>query len=119
MVAKIKKKRIKKTEAKNIKTTTHCLFKTSIFQNLIYFFQSQAEAHYKGNRHARRIKGIETSKTTRSQDGDKQPPPPPASPSIAGLLSSSPKPDGNDKQGKLQQQYMSNTLCFKQPYFAF
>uniref|UniRef100_A0A3P9K6W2 C2H2-type domain-containing protein n=1 Tax=Oryzias latipes TaxID=8090 RepID=A0A3P9K6W2_ORYLA len=45
--------------------------------------ESQAEAHYKGNRHARRIKGIETSKTTRSQDGDKQPPPPPASPSIA------------------------------------
>uniref|UniRef100_A0A3B3IBF1 G-protein coupled receptors family 1 profile domain-containing protein n=2 Tax=Oryzias latipes TaxID=8090 RepID=A0A3B3IBF1_ORYLA len=60
--------------------------------------ESQAEAHYKGNRHARRIKGIETSKTTRSQDGDKQPPPPPASPSIAGLLSSSPKPDGTDKQ---------------------
>uniref|UniRef100_A0A7N8Y4C1 Zinc finger protein 385A-like n=1 Tax=Mastacembelus armatus TaxID=205130 RepID=A0A7N8Y4C1_9TELE len=26
--------------------------------------ESQAEAHYKGNRHARRVKGIETSKTT-------------------------------------------------------
>nr|XP_040048869.1 zinc finger protein 385A isoform X1 [Gasterosteus aculeatus aculeatus] len=32
--------------------------------------ESQAEAHYKGNRHARRVKGIETSKT-RPQDGDK------------------------------------------------
>uniref|UniRef100_A0A672JMZ7 Zinc finger protein 385A n=1 Tax=Salarias fasciatus TaxID=181472 RepID=A0A672JMZ7_SALFA len=30
--------------------------------------ESQAEAHYKGNRHARRVKGIETSKTTRLQD---------------------------------------------------
>uniref|UniRef100_A0A3Q0QTX6 Zinc finger protein 385A n=1 Tax=Amphilophus citrinellus TaxID=61819 RepID=A0A3Q0QTX6_AMPCI len=43
--------------------------------------ESQAEAHYKGNRHARRVKGIETSKTTRLQDGDKQHHPPPASPS--------------------------------------
>uniref|UniRef100_A0A672JNT1 Zinc finger protein 385A n=1 Tax=Salarias fasciatus TaxID=181472 RepID=A0A672JNT1_SALFA len=42
--------------------------------------ESQAEAHYKGNRHARRVKGIETSKTTRLQDGDKQQPVPPASP---------------------------------------
>ncbi|KAI4824616.1 hypothetical protein KUCAC02_013115 [Chaenocephalus aceratus] len=31
--------------------------------------ESQAEAHYKGNRHARRIKGIETSKS-RPQEGD-------------------------------------------------
>lgn len=43
--------------------------------NLSFLFvrlllQSQAEAHYKGNRHARRVKGIETSKT-RPQDGDK------------------------------------------------
>ncbi|KAF3856452.1 hypothetical protein F7725_017175 [Dissostichus mawsoni] len=37
--------------------------------------ESQAEAHYKGNRHARRMKGIETSKTSRFQDGDKQHPP--------------------------------------------
>uniref|UniRef100_A0AAZ3SE04 C2H2-type domain-containing protein n=1 Tax=Oncorhynchus tshawytscha TaxID=74940 RepID=A0AAZ3SE04_ONCTS len=32
--------------------------------------ESQAEAHYKGNRHARRVKGIETSKS-RPQEGDK------------------------------------------------
>ncbi|CAG6021423.1 unnamed protein product [Menidia menidia] len=32
--------------------------------------ESQAEAHYKGNRHARRVKGIETSKG-RPLDGDK------------------------------------------------
>uniref|UniRef100_A0A3Q4AVG9 C2H2-type domain-containing protein n=1 Tax=Mola mola TaxID=94237 RepID=A0A3Q4AVG9_MOLML len=32
--------------------------------------ESQAEAHYKGNRHARRVKGIETSKS-RPQDGEK------------------------------------------------
>uniref|UniRef100_A0A3Q2YY02 Zinc finger protein 385A n=1 Tax=Hippocampus comes TaxID=109280 RepID=A0A3Q2YY02_HIPCM len=43
--------------------------------------ESQAEAHYKGNRHARRIKGIETSKTGRLQDGDKQHSPPTTSPS--------------------------------------
>uniref|UniRef100_A0A3B3VXA1 Zinc finger protein 385A n=1 Tax=Poecilia latipinna TaxID=48699 RepID=A0A3B3VXA1_9TELE len=33
-------------------------------------FNSEAEAHYKGNRHARRVKGIETSKS-RPQEGDK------------------------------------------------
>ncbi|TNN81406.1 Zinc finger protein 385A [Liparis tanakae] len=48
---------------------------------------SQAEAHYKGNRHARRVKGIETSKTTRLQEGDKKHPPPTATP-----LASSPSP---------------------------
>ncbi|KAM9785475.1 zinc finger protein 385A [Neosynchiropus ocellatus] len=48
--------------------------------------ESQAEAHYKGNRHARRVKGIETSKS-RPQEGDKPqtvtpgaPPSPPAAP---------------------------------------
>ncbi|XP_034028279.1 zinc finger protein 385A isoform X2 [Thalassophryne amazonica] len=34
--------------------------------------EGQAEAHYKGNRHARRVKGIETSKS-RPQDRDKPP----------------------------------------------
>uniref|UniRef100_A0A8C7N076 Zinc finger protein 385A-like n=1 Tax=Oncorhynchus kisutch TaxID=8019 RepID=A0A8C7N076_ONCKI len=34
------------------------------------FNTSQADAHYKGNRHARRVKGIETSKS-RPQEGDK------------------------------------------------
>ncbi|XP_061759378.1 zinc finger protein 385A isoform X3 [Nerophis ophidion] len=38
--------------------------------NLFHNFNtSQAESHYKGNRHARRVKGIETSKSR--QDGDK------------------------------------------------
>ncbi|XP_062256299.1 zinc finger protein 385A-like isoform X2 [Platichthys flesus] len=57
--------------------------------------ESQAEAHYKGNRHARRVKGIETSKTARLQDGDKQPPPPTATPSPPGPSPSSPVPDPN------------------------
>ncbi|KAJ8017055.1 hypothetical protein DPEC_G00013790 [Dallia pectoralis] len=35
--------------------------------------ESQAEAHYKGNRHARRVKGIETSKS-RPQEGEKTTP---------------------------------------------
>lgn len=73
----------------------------------ILVFQSQAEAHYKGNRHARRVKGIETSKTTRLQDGDKQHHPPPASPSPPGPLPSSPEPDpNNNKQG---EHRLSNT----------
>uniref|UniRef100_A0A8C6WWR9 Zinc finger protein 385A n=1 Tax=Neogobius melanostomus TaxID=47308 RepID=A0A8C6WWR9_9GOBI len=38
------------------------------------FNTSQAEAHYKGNRHARRVKGIETTKNGRAQDGDRQNP---------------------------------------------
>ena len=63
------------------------------------FLQSQAEAHYKGNRHARRVKGIETSKT-RPQEGDKQPPPPNTSPSPPRPSPSSPEPDPSSKQGK-------------------
>ncbi|XP_054633097.1 zinc finger protein 385A isoform X2 [Dunckerocampus dactyliophorus] len=49
--------------------------------------ESQAEAHYKGNRHARRVKGIETSKS-RCQDGDKpsHTVTPTASPSPPGAL---------------------------------
>uniref|UniRef100_A0A665VWZ3 Zinc finger protein 385A n=1 Tax=Echeneis naucrates TaxID=173247 RepID=A0A665VWZ3_ECHNA len=58
--------------------------------------ESQAEAHYKGNRHARRVKGIETSKTARLQDGDKLHPPPTASPSPPGPSPSSPEPDPNN-----------------------
>ncbi|XP_061075933.1 zinc finger protein 385A-like isoform X2 [Conger conger] len=54
--------------------------------------ESQAEAHYKGNRHARRVKGIETSKT-RPQDGDKPPPAPAASPSPTGALPVTPDPE--------------------------
>ncbi|XP_069509323.1 zinc finger protein 385A isoform X3 [Ambystoma mexicanum] len=33
--------------------------------------ESQAEAHYKGNRHARRVKGIEAAKTRQKDPGDK------------------------------------------------
>uniref|UniRef100_UPI003AAFABFE zinc finger protein 385A-like isoform X1 n=1 Tax=Centroberyx gerrardi TaxID=166262 RepID=UPI003AAFABFE len=60
--------------------------------------ESQAEAHYKGNRHARRVKGIETSKTARPQDGDKQHPPPTASPSPPGPSPSSPEPDPSKQE---------------------
>ncbi|XP_066527470.1 zinc finger protein 385A isoform X2 [Hoplias malabaricus] len=50
--------------------------------------ESQAEAHYKGNRHARRVKGIETSKS-RPQESDKPPPGPTSSPSPPGALPTS------------------------------
>ncbi|XP_062299125.1 zinc finger protein 385A-like [Scomber scombrus] len=69
--------------------------------------ESQAEAHYKGNRHARRVKGIETSKTARLQDGDKQHPPLTASPSPPGPSPSSPEPDPN-KQDDTQSCPNSN-----------
>ncbi|KAM6977150.1 zinc finger protein 385A [Aplochiton taeniatus] len=45
--------------------------------------ESQAEAHYKGNRHARRVKGIETSKS-RPQEGEKPALVPATSPSPPG-----------------------------------
>lgn len=35
--------------------------------------QSQAEAHYKGNRHARRVKGIEAAKTRGREPGVREP----------------------------------------------
>lgn len=55
--------------------------------------ESQAEAHYKGNRHARRVKGIETSKS-RPQEGDKpQTVPPTSSPSPPGAPSAAPDSD--------------------------
>nr|XP_023412912.1 zinc finger protein 385A isoform X1 [Loxodonta africana] len=43
--------------------------------------QSQAEAHYKGNRHARRVKGIEAAKTRSREPGIREPgdPAPPGS----------------------------------------
>ncbi|XP_056442749.1 zinc finger protein 385A isoform X1 [Gadus chalcogrammus] len=50
--------------------------------------ESQAEAHYKGNRHARRVKGIETSKS-RPQEGDKPLTAPPISPPPGGPLGGS------------------------------
>ncbi|KAJ8258173.1 hypothetical protein GJAV_G00193980 [Gymnothorax javanicus] len=54
--------------------------------------ESQAEAHYKGNRHARRVKGIETSKS-RPQDSDKTLPVPTTSPSPPRPPSSAPDTD--------------------------
>ncbi|KAL7864950.1 hypothetical protein AOLI_G00163700 [Acnodon oligacanthus] len=56
--------------------------------------ESQAEAHYKGNRHARRVKGIETSKT-RPQESDKPPPGPTSSPSPPGAQPSSTDTDSS------------------------
>ncbi|KAG7264408.1 hypothetical protein CRUP_014317 [Coryphaenoides rupestris] len=61
---------------------------------------SQAEAHYKGNRHARRVKGIETSKTGRTQDGDKAQLPPPSSPLTPGPSPSSPEPTNTLPNGE-------------------
>nr|XP_057910372.1 zinc finger protein 385A-like [Doryrhamphus excisus] len=57
--------------------------------------ESQAEAHYKGNRHARRVKGMETARTVRPQDGDKQHPPPTTSPSPPGPSPSRLDPGAN------------------------
>ncbi|XP_048840252.1 zinc finger protein 385A-like isoform X1 [Brienomyrus brachyistius] len=51
--------------------------------------ESQAEAHYKGNRHARRVKGIETSKS-RPQENSRTPPAPVTSPSPSGALPAAP-----------------------------
>ncbi|XP_053173783.1 zinc finger protein 385A isoform X2 [Scomber japonicus] len=60
--------------------------------------ESQAEAHYKGNRHARRVKGIETSKS-RPQDGDKpHTVPPTTSPSPPGAPGTAPDSEPS-KQG--------------------
>ncbi|KAL3058495.1 hypothetical protein OYC64_010613 [Pagothenia borchgrevinki] len=80
--------------------------------------ESQAEAHYKGNRHARRVKGIETSKTSRFQDGDKQHPPP-ASPSPPGMSPSSPEPDSNKQDDILSCPNFNNSpltpICLPTP----
>uniref|UniRef100_A0A8C4ZNV4 C2H2-type domain-containing protein n=1 Tax=Gadus morhua TaxID=8049 RepID=A0A8C4ZNV4_GADMO len=55
--------------------------------------QSQAEAHYKGNRHARRVKGMETSKSGRSPDADKTQPPLLVCPPAPGTSPCSPGPE--------------------------
>ncbi|XP_071018362.1 zinc finger protein 385A-like isoform X1 [Oncorhynchus clarkii lewisi] len=68
--------------------------------------ESQAEAHYKGNRHARRVKGIETSKT-RPQEGDKLATLPTAAPSPPGPSPSSPGPNPI-KQDDAQSRPHSN-----------
>ncbi|XP_067382905.1 zinc finger protein 385A isoform X3 [Channa argus] len=67
--------------------------------------ESQAEAHYKGNRHARRVKGIETSKS-RPQEGDKpNTVPPTSSPSAPGAPGNAPdsEPSKADETRPLSQ----------------
>lgn len=54
--------------------------------------QSQAEAHYKGNRHARRVKGIEAAKTRQKEAVEKPAPVGSPSPGLA-------EPDVPDKTG--------------------
>ncbi|KAM9319903.1 zinc finger protein 385A [Gastrophryne carolinensis] len=63
--------------------------------------ESQAEAHYKGNRHARRVKGIENAKTRQKeggQDGDRSTPliSPVPSVSESDTDSKDPHPEGAD-----------------------
>lgn len=71
--------------------------------------QSQAEAHYKGNRHARRVKGIETSKS-RPQEGDKAHTiPPTSSPSPPGASGTVPDCE-TGKAGKKQKYYQDQKL---------
>ncbi|XP_006629475.2 zinc finger protein 385A isoform X1 [Lepisosteus oculatus] len=63
--------------------------------------ESQAEAHYKGNRHARRVKGIETSKS-RPQEPDKPTPPPTTSPSPPGPPPAAPAENDTSRAGDAQ-----------------
>ncbi|XP_051914404.1 zinc finger protein 385A isoform X4 [Hippocampus zosterae] len=73
--------------------------------------ENQAEAHYKGNRHARRVKGIETSKS-RCQDGDKpQTVTPTTSPSPAGAL-------GTASEGETSKQDETQSLLNGTPLAA-
>ncbi|XP_019751213.1 zinc finger protein 385A isoform X4 [Hippocampus comes] len=73
--------------------------------------ENQAEAHYKGNRHARRVKGIETSKS-RCQDGDKpQTVTPTTSPSPPGAL-------GTASDGETSKQDETQSLLNGTPLAA-
>ncbi|KAM3935911.1 zinc finger protein 385A isoform 2-T3 [Leptodactylus fuscus] len=65
--------------------------------------ESQAEAHYKGNRHARRVKGIENAKTRQKeggQDGDRNTP----------MISPVPSASESDTDSKDQQVMDSSEL---------
>ncbi|KAG9491702.1 zinc finger protein 385A isoform X2 [Eleutherodactylus coqui] len=65
--------------------------------------ESQAEAHYKGNRHARRVKGIENAKTRQKeggQDGDRNTP----------MISPVPSVSESDTDSKDQQGMDSTEL---------
>ncbi|XP_075707996.1 zinc finger protein 385A isoform X2 [Rhinoderma darwinii] len=61
--------------------------------------ESQAESHYKGNRHARRVKGIENAKT-RKKDGDRNTP----------MISPVPSASESDTDSKDQQGMDSTEL---------
>lgn len=66
--------------------------------------ESQAEAHYKGNRHARRVKGIENAKTRQkegTQDGDRNTP----------LISPVPSASESDTDSKDHQGSESTDMC--------
>lgn len=75
--------------------------------------QSQAEAHYKGNRHARRVKGIETSKS-RPQEGDKpHAAPPTSSPSPSGAAGTPPDSEpskSGEKRRALKKKKNNNRV---------
>uniref|UniRef100_A0A8C6UJZ8 Zinc finger protein 385A n=1 Tax=Neogobius melanostomus TaxID=47308 RepID=A0A8C6UJZ8_9GOBI len=77
---------------------------------------SQAEAHYKGNRHARRVKGIETTKNGRAQDGDRQNPdacpcPPSPEPKQGESVSLNPSPSSESPPRGQGQKLLYCSLC--------
>ncbi|EMP30243.1 hypothetical protein UY3_12663 [Chelonia mydas] len=81
--------------------------------------ESQAEAHYKGNRHARRVKGMEAAKTRQKEsgprEGDKQGP-------VGSPMSSLSESD-SDKPAEQQNGLgvtvpSAPTSPFKPPYLA-
>ncbi|KAK1801560.1 hypothetical protein P4O66_004614 [Electrophorus voltai] len=74
---------------------------------------SQAEAHYKGNRHARRVKGIETSKS-RPLESDKPPPGPMASLSPPGTL----LPSGDTDSSRADETQLNRSLAAQGPMSA-
>ncbi|XP_060794468.1 zinc finger protein 385A isoform X2 [Neoarius graeffei] len=76
--------------------------------------ESQAEAHYKGNRHARRVKGIETSKT-RPQESDKPPPGPTSSPSPPGALTANSDTDSSKTEETQPVSQLSRTVVAQGP----
>lgn len=89
-----------------------CNINHAFLLSLCLLLQSQAEAHYKGNRHARRVKGIETSKS-RPQEGEKpQPLPPTSSPSPPGApatASDSEPSKAGEKTEKCYEVYKQKT----------
>ncbi|TFJ99047.1 bone morphogenetic protein 15 [Platysternon megacephalum] len=89
--------------------------------------ESQAEAHYKGNRHARRVKGMEAAKTRQKEsgprEGDKPGPREGDKPGPVGSPMSSVSESDSDKPAE-QQNGLGVTVPsapaspFKPPYLA-